>query len=132
MESTVKLIRKKRKFSESFKRSIVDAFESGKYSVLQLERLHNIGNRLIYSWIYQYSTINEQGYRIIEMKESSTARIKELEKQLKELQAIIGKKQIHIDYLDKLIEVAEEDLSIEIKKKSSTPQSLGSGRTQTR
>jgi transposase len=130
MKANVKLIRKKRSYSEDFKRSIVKEFESGKFSVPQLERLHNIGNPLIYRWIYKYSTSNERGQRIVEMKDSSTQKLKALEQRVKELEQIVGKKQIEIDYLEKMIDVAKEELQIDIKKNFNTPQSTGSATTK--
>ena len=68
MRTNVRVIRKQRRYSEEFKRAIVSDFESGKYSVLQLAKLHGIGDQLIYNraadrWIYKYSAFNEKGYR---------------------------------------------------------------------
>jgi len=126
MKANVKLIRKPRKYSEDFKRSIVKDFESGKFSVPQLERLHNIGNALLYKWIYRYSQSNEQGQRIVEMKDSSTQKLKSLEQRVKELEQMVGRKQIQIDYLEKMIDLAKEELHIDIKKNFNTPQSNGS------
>ena len=125
MKANVKLIRKQRKFSEEFKKSIVNDFESGKFSVLQLERLHSINNPLIYTWIYKYSRSNERGQRIVEMKDSSTHKLKLLEQKIKELERTVGKKQIQIDYLEKMIDIAKDELNIDIKKNSNTPQSSG-------
>ena len=82
MKATIKLIKKSRKFSEAYKKSIVADFESGKFSVSQLERLHKISNRSIYRWIYKYSPSNEQGQRIVEMKDSSTQKLKVLEQRV--------------------------------------------------
>jgi transposase len=42
MRTNVQRIRKKRRYSESFKREIVEEFEKGKYSVLQLARLYGV------------------------------------------------------------------------------------------
>ncbi len=126
MKTSKKLIRKQRKFSEDFKRKIVADFESGKFSVPQLERLHHIANSLIYNWIYRYSKLNKRGQRIVEMKDSSSQKMKEMEERIKDLERIIGKKQIEIDFLEKLIEVANEELHIDIKKNSYTPQSNSS------
>ena len=69
MKANVKLIKKHRKFSEEIKKSIVNDFESGKFSVIQLERLHKVSNQTIYNWIYKYSHSNEKGQRIVEMKD---------------------------------------------------------------
>lgn len=129
MKANIKLIRKNRKYSEEFKKSIVSDFEKGKLSVLQLERLHGVKNASIYQWIYKYSTFNQQGYRIVEMNRSSTTKIKDLEDRIKELERAVGQKQIMIDYLDKMIDVAKEELDIDIKKKFDTSQSIGSGKT---
>jgi transposase-like protein len=126
MKASIKLIRKPRKYSEDLKRSIVKDFESGKFSVLQLERLHNIGNPLIYKWIYKYSQSNDLGQRIVEMKDSSTQKLKALEQRVKELEQMVGRKQIQIDYLEKMIDLAKEELHIDIKKNFNTPQSSGS------
>lgn len=130
MKANVKLISKQRRFSEEFKKSIVNDFESGKFSVIQLERLHNICNPLIYKWIYKYSRSNERGQRIVEMKDSSTQKLKALEQKVKELEQTVGKKQIRIDYLEKMIDIAKDELDIDIKKNSNTPQSSGSARTK--
>lgn len=129
MKTNIKQVRKVRKYSESFKRSIVDDYESGRYSVLQLEKLHGIGNPSIYQWIYKYSSYNEKGYRVVEMKDSSSNRVKELEKKIAELEQKVGQKQIMVDYLEKMMDIAKDELNIDIKKNFATPQSTGSGKT---
>lgn len=132
MKGSVKMLRKRRLFSEDFKQSLVKEFESGKYSVNQLGRLHGIKDAVIYRWIYKFSTFNEKGVRVVEIKASSMQKLKELEQKVKELERIIGQKQIKIDYLEKMIEIAKEELFIDIKKNSGTPQSNGSGITRTK
>jgi len=129
MKANIKLIRKKRSYSEEFKKNLVLDFEKGKLSVPQLERLHGINNASIYQWIYKYSTFNKQGFRVVEMSRSSTSKVKELEDRVKELERTVGQKQIMIDYLDKVIDIAKEELDIDIKKKFDTSQSTTSGKT---
>lgn len=130
MKANIRLISKRRRFSEDFKKSIVNDFESGKFSVLQLERLHKIKGQIIYRWIYKYSNHNERGQRIVEMKDSSTQKLKALEHKIKELERTVGQKQIQIDYLEKMIDIAKDELDIDIKKNSNTPQSSGSATTR--
>lgn len=129
MKATIKQIKKHRHFSSEFKKELVSLYESGQFSVLQLQKLYGIHNSMIYTWIYKYSTFNEKGVRVIEMQDSSVQKLKELERKLKELEQIIGQKQIKIDYLEKMIEIAKDELDIDIKKNFSTPQSTGSGKT---
>jgi hypothetical protein len=57
------------------------------------------------------------------MKQSSTAKLKAMEQRIKELEKIVGQKQIKIDFLEEMISVAKDELKIDIKKKSSTPLS---------
>ncbi len=59
------------------------------------------------------------------MEKSSTYRIKDLENKVRELERIVGQKQIKIDYLDKMICLAGEELGVDIKN-SNTPPSAGS------
>ena len=126
MKANLKTLRKQRIYSEEFKLQIVQDFESGRFSVSQLEKLHGMSNVTIYSWIYKFSTFNEKGSRIVEMKDSSSQKLKELQTRIKELEGIVGRKQISIDYLEKMIDIAKDELNIDIKKNFNTPQSTGS------
>ena len=47
-------------------------------------------------------------------------------KRLAELERIIGQKQMQIDYLEKMIELASDELQTDIKKNFGTQQSNGS------
>ena len=132
MKANLKKIRKHRKFSDSFKLSLVKEFETGRYSVVELERLHDISDSLIYSWIYKYSKYNEKGYRMVEHTASSSKKVKELQDKIKSLEAIVGQKQIKIDFLEKMIDIAKEELDIDIKKNYSTPQSNTSEQIKTK
>jgi len=124
MEKKVTL-RKRRIFSETFKKERVKEFESGKLSVLEISRLYGISFQSLYKWIYQYSVYNKKGFRIVEHKDSSTQRLKQLQERIKELERIVGQKQINIDYLEKMIELAKRELGIDIKKNFGSPQSNG-------
>lgn len=126
MKANLKTLKKQRIYSEEFKRQIVKDFETGQFSVLQLEKLHGVSNVTIYKWIYKFSTFNEKGSRIIEMKDSSSQKMNELQTRIKELEGIVGRKQISIDYLEKMMDIAKEELNIDIKKNFNTPQSTGS------
>lgn len=126
MLKTGKRINPQRRYSEEFKRKLVEEYESGVMSVPQMERYYGVCTALIYRWIYKYSTYNEKNVRIVEMKDSQTNRVKELEEKVKELERAVGQKQIMIDYLEKMIDLAKETYSIDFKKNSNTPPSGGS------
>lgn len=126
MQANLREIRKHRRYSDEFKREIVIIFESGQLSVPQIEKLYGVSAVSVYKWIYKFSTFNEKGFRVVEMKQSSIEKLKELERKVKELEQIVGQKQIKIDYLEKMIDIAKDDLKIDIKKNYNTPQSTGS------
>lgn len=130
MRTDLRKLRKKRHYSEDFKKEIVSLFESGKYSVKQLESLYGVVNSTIYKWIYKFSTFNEKGIRVIEMKQSSSLKLKELTQKVKDLERIVGQKQIKIDYLEKMIDITKDEFDIDIKKKYNTPQSAGLKKTK--
>ena len=130
MKSNVRLLQKNRRYSEEFKKQIVADFEGGKFSVFQLAKLHGVAGQMIYRWIYKFSTFNEKGFRVVEMKDSSAKKMKDLEARNKELEAALGRKQIQLEYLEKMIELAKTELDIDIKKNYNTPQSTGSGITK--
>lgn len=118
MKTNVKRVQKYRRYSEDFKRKLVSEFESGKFSVVELEWIYGIGNSSIYRWIYKFSNFNEKDCRVVEYKSSSSKKLKDLEKEIFSLKAKLEEKQILIDYLEKLKEVADDELKTDIKKKS--------------
>jgi transposase len=123
----MRAIKKNRVYSEPFKRELVNLFESGKFSVPQLEQLYGVSNPTIYNWIYKYSTFNKRGYRVMEKKDSSTTKLNELSKKVKSLEQAVGQKQMQIEYLEKLIDLAKDDLQIDLKKNYDTQHSNGLG-----
>jgi len=56
----------------------------------------------------------------VENTKSSAVKLKEILKENQKLKAVIGEKQIKIEYLEKLIEIADSELNVDIKKNSST------------
>ena len=125
-------INSRRVFNEEFKKARIKEYESGKFTVIEIGRLFRIQTAVIYRWIYKYSTYNKKSVKVVEMNESSTKKLKDFELRIKELEQIIGQKQLKIDYLEKMIELAKEELNIDIKKNSDTLQSGGFSKTSTK
>lgn len=120
-----KRVKRQRRFSEDFKLNIVELYEKGQHSVYEIEKIYNISNQSIYSWIYKYSKYNKKNIQVVEMKDSQIHKIKELEEKVKALERVVGQKQMNIDYLEKMIELAKQEFDIDIKKNSDTPHSGG-------
>lgn len=130
MNSNLTRIKRRRHYSEEFKRKIVSDYEKGNFTVKELSKLFQIQERVIYRWIYRFSTYNKKSVHIVEMKESSTKKVKDLEDHIKELERVVGQKQLYIDYMEKMVEIAKDDLGVNIKKNYNTPQLTGSGKTK--
>jgi hypothetical protein len=60
---------------------------------------------------------------------SDTKKIQELKAKIKELEQVVGQKQIQLEFKEKMIELAEQMYNIDIKKKLGTKPSSGSGST---
>jgi len=118
-----------RYFSEGFKREKVKDLERNLVTIAELSREYRVTRSAIYKWLYKYSNQYKREERQIVEKKSDTRKIKELEAKIKELERMVGQKQIQVDFYSKMIEIAEEEFDIEIKKKPSTKRSAGSGST---
>ena len=129
MLKTGKRLKHRRLFSEEFKLKLVKGYESGHHTVLEMARDYDLSPQSIYTWIYEYSEYNKKSIQVVEMKNSQQQKIKELEEKVKELEQAVGRKQINIDYLEKMIELAKEQYQIDIKKNFDTPHSGGSKKT---
>lgn len=129
MGTTKIRINQRRIFSEEFKKARIKEYESGKFTIQELSRLFDIQQCIIYRWIYRYSVYNKKSVKVVEMVDSGTKKLKDLESRIKELERVVGQKQLTIDYLEKMIDLAKEKFDIDIKKNSNTPQSNGSKKT---
>lgn len=122
-------IRKQRYFSEEFKRVKVKELTEKQITIREICELYKVSRQSVYTWLYRYSPHYEKGTnQIIEM-ESESRKSKLLLERVAELEGVIGRKQLTIDYLEKLVDVAGRELGYDLKK-TFGPNSLnGSGVT---
>jgi len=125
-----KRVKARRKFSEDFKLKIVKEYESGVSSVGELKKLYDIRENVIYRWIYKYSKYNKKSIKVVEFKDSQMSKLKEMEGRIADLERALGRKQMNIDFLEKMIDLAKDEFDIDIKKNFNTPQSGGSRPTK--
>jgi len=118
-----------RKFSEDFKKKIVGDIESNLVSVSEVGREYHLTRTAVYKWIYKYSAMRKKGLKQVVEADSDTRKLLRMKEEIKELQRIIGEKQIMIEFKDKMIELAEEEYKLDIKKKFSGGPLFGSGST---
>lgn len=105
-----------RTFSTAFKKEKVALLDSGKISVTELSKLYDVTRPAIYKWKKKYSRL-EKSERIVVEKISEEKKNIELLNRIKDLEQIIGQKQIELDYYKTVIEVINEKEGDDILKK---------------
>jgi transposase-like protein len=113
---------KGRKFySDSIKREVIREVKSGFLSNIEARRKYDIpGSSTIMGWIRKFDGETTNYRRIMDYKKSDN---KALIKRIKELERKLEDEQIRSEGLSKMIDIAEEQLKITIRKKSATKQS---------
>lgn len=122
--------RQNRYFSEDFKRKKVSEIDRNLLTVSMICREYQVSHASVYKWIYKYSAMRKKGIKQIVESKSDSRKLQEMRDQIRELERIIGEKQIKLDFQDKMIELAEREYKIDIKKKFSGKRSSGTGSTE--
>ena len=123
--------RTQRDYSMSFKLSIVKEIESGELSTTGACRKYGIQARsTVVSWLRKFGTFDWENQTPSNMGKSPEQKIMELEAQVKllekqkaflEQQAFVAEKKAII--FDMMIDIAEKEYKIDIRKNSSPEQS---------
>jgi transposase len=130
MKSKKRELRVNRYFSDEFKIQKVKEIEQNLISVTQISKEYSVTRWSIYNWIYKYSNHLKKGINQVVQMESEQEKNKKLQQRIAELERIVGQKQIQIDFLEKMIEIGEKELGVDLKKKPSTQPLTGSDKTK--
>lgn len=119
--------RRVRYFNETFKRLKVSEIDRNILSIAELCREYQVSRAAVYKWIYKYSAMRKREIKQVIEPESETRKVLLLTQEVRELQRIIGEKQLKMDFLEKIIELTEEEYGFDIKKKFTDKDSYGIG-----
>lgn len=122
--------RQLRYFSEEFKKEKVRELENNLSEIRDICKEYAVTRTSVYKWIYKYSAMRKKGVRQVIEIESDTKKLQALRERLRELERIIGQKQLLIDFQEKVIEMAEEEYHVDIKKKFGGKSCSGTGLTR--
>jgi len=86
---------------------------------------YQVSRTSVYRWIYKYSAMAKKQHKQVVEPKSDTLKITALEERIKELERVVGQKQIMIEFKDKMIELAEQRYNVDIKKKLGSRLSSG-------
>lgn len=114
-----------RSFSEDFKRAKIRDLERNVTSIPDICKTYSVSRTSVYKWIYKYSVMAKKQVKQVVEAKSDTQKIKALQERIKELEQIIGQKQLLLEFKDKMIEIAEATYNIDIKKKVGSRLSSG-------
>ena len=118
-----------RNFSEQFKRDKVKDLVEKRISAKQMCDLWQISRTTVYKWLYKYSPCHSPGTKMVVQMESEAHKTLQLLQRVAELERTVGQKQLEIDFLNKLMDVATEELGYDVKKNTAAKLSNGSGGT---
>lgn len=108
--------RRRRRFSEEFRREQVGLIESNRLTIGEVSRLYEVKGSSIKRWLEKYGKKGMPS-RILITTGSEIDRIKDLEKEVRRLKEIIGSQQIEIINQSGIIELAERRLGNGFEKK---------------
>ena len=103
-------------FSLDLKKYIVKEIESGQFSIIQASREYGVSQQTVYNWLYQYSKNLKKGTRVVVEQDSVDKTVEELKRQVKELQAALGRKSLQADLYEIMIDLASKEFGTDLKK----------------
>lgn len=123
-------------YSEEFRRMVAKAYYTGSKSLVGLGKEFNVKPSTVYNWVLRYK--DELAPQKAIRQEMSTFKsvihtppavktkkltAQQMEQRIEELEQQLKNEQMRSTVLDQMIEIAERDLKIVIRKKSGAKQS---------
>lgn len=128
--------RTQKDYPMSFKLSVVREYEETKASLRELTRKYGIqGHDTIRKWINKFGTFDWQNLTLQPMAKTKDQELLELREKVKvlerknaRLEKELEQKDMKAEFFDLMIEIAEEEYGVDIRKKCSPEQSGDTGR----
>jgi transposase-like protein len=128
--------RTQKDYPMSFKLSVVREYEETKAGLRELTRKYGIqGHDTIRKWINKFGTFDWQNLTLQPMAKTKDQELLELREKVKvlerknaRLEKELEQKDMKAEFFDLMIEIAEEEYGVDIRKKCSPEQSDDTGR----
>ena len=120
--------RKVNHFTDEFKFMVIQEYLSSDISLIELKKKHSIrGNGCVSAWMRKFgeSEVTDEQISVqkaMSKEEEKTPRERKLEAKVKELKKALEQERLRTLALNTMINIAERDLKISIRKKSGTKQ----------
>jgi transposase-like protein len=103
-------------FSETFKKSKVALIESGKMTISQVAKQFDVSYTAVYNWQNKYGSVIKPDKLVLET-DSDYKKLIEVEKEKENLERVVGRQQIKIDYYEVLLAKLKEQYGDDLEKK---------------
>ena len=103
--------------SNAEKESIVAEYLLGNHTYRELGKKHNVDFRIIHSWVMKYQGRSPKPIMKLKQKKEEEA---PLSNEVKRLQQELRKAQLNNKLINAMIDIAENQLKIDIRKKFGT------------
>lgn len=109
--------RRRRRFTESFRKEQVAKIDSGELTIPDVCRLYEVKYKSVKRWVTKFGTKKLPG-TIVVSSTSEVDKVKRLEKEIESLKKLIGELHIQSVYQQGVIEFAKQKLGEDFEKKS--------------
>lgn len=99
-----------RRYSEAFKLKVLAELSTGNYSKRQLARIYGMNSSTINEWIKKYDRKELMNTRVMVETKDEIGRIKDLQKEIKQLKKLILKKDMDELVYESYLEAAAKTL----------------------
>jgi transposase len=114
------LRRSQRDYTLAFKLEVISLVESGQCTYIEAQRRFGIqGKSTVLVWLRKHGTLD---WKLPIVMNSPESKIKELEAKLQKLEKELKEERLKREMADTILEVAEEQFGIAIRKKFSPKQ----------
>lgn len=110
----------RRIFSTELKKKLVGEIEMNRLTVRNVVNLYQVSQSAVYKWLYKYSSTLAKGVTMVVESDSKEKKLEILYDRISELEKAIGRKQLELEFKDKVIEFCSEELGYDVKKKCIT------------
>ena len=107
-------------FSNEEKESIVAEYLLGNHTYRQLGKKHNVDFRIIHSWVMKFKGKSKSPSPKVHLPLPQSGLKKSIE--VLQLEEALRKEKLRNELLNTMIDIAETELKISIRKKSGTKQ----------
>jgi transposase-like protein len=122
-------VKAQRTFSTEFKRAKVAEINAKIVSVAEVARAYGVSRSAIYKWIDAYAPRQKAVQTVVQL-ESEQQKTLLLRERVEQLEGMLGRKQLELEYLHELLVVSSDELGVDLKKTFDIrrSKSFGKGR----